>query len=121
VDLKSTEDASAEAFQRSAWNWRYWVQAAWYMDGVEQATGQRPDAFVFAAFEKAAPYAPAFYFADELMLDMGRKEYRRLLRILAECKATDTWGGYDTAVTPLTVPLWAAKAAANDNERRGME
>ena len=121
VDLKSTEDASPEAFQRSAWNWRYWVQAAWYMDGVEQATGQRPDAFVFAAFEKSAPYAPAFYFADAVMLDMGRKEYRKLLRILADCKATDTWGGYDTAVTPLTVPLWAAHAAANDNERRGME
>ena len=121
VDLKSTEDASPEGFQRSAWNWRYWVQAAWYMDGVEQATGQRPDAFVFAAFEKAAPFAPAFYFADKDMIDMGRAEYRKLLRRLADCKASDTWPGYDTAVQPLAVPLWAAMKAANDNERRGME
>lgn len=114
VDLKSTEDASAEGFAKSAWNFRYWVQAAWYVDGIEQATGQRPDAFVFGAFEKSAPYACAFYFADEAMLEMGRREYRRLLRILADCKAADRWPGYTTDVTPLGVPAWALKAA-NDN------
>ena len=116
VDLKSTEDASAEGFQRSAWNWRYWVQAAWYIDGVQQATGQRVDAFVFGAFEKAPPFACAFYFADQAMLEMGRAEYRRLLRILADCMSSDKWPGYDTDVRALGVPLWALKAA-NDNER----
>lgn len=116
VDLKSTEDASADAFQRSAWNWRYWVQAAWYIDGVEQATGQRPDAFVFGAFEKSPPYACAFYYADQAMIDMGRAEYRRLLRILADCMSTDRWPGYDTDVRPLGLPAWAIKAA-NDNQR----
>lgn len=114
VDLKSTEDASAEGFAKSAWNYRYWVQAAWYVDGIEQATGQRPDAFVFAAFEKSAPYACAFYFADEAMLDMGRREYRKQLRVLADCKAADKWPGYPTDVLPLGVPAWALKAA-NDN------
>jgi PDDEXK-like domain of unknown function (DUF3799) len=115
VDLKSTDDASAQGFQRSAWNYRYWVQAAWYMDGIEQATGQRPDAFVFAAFEKTAPHACAFYFAEQAMLDMGRAEYRKLLRIYADCMETGRWPGYDTTVQPLGIPLWAAKAA-NDNQ-----
>lgn len=114
VDLKSTEDASADGFQRSAWNWRYWVQAAWYVDGVEQATGQRPDAFVFAAFEKAPPYACAFYYADQAMLEMGRAEYRKQLRVLADCMSADRWPGYDTDVRPLGLPTWALKAA-NDN------
>lgn len=114
VDLKSTEDASRDAFMRSAWTYRYWVQAAWYLDGIEIATGQRPEAFVFAAFEKSAPYAPAFYFADNEMIQMGRREYRRLLAIMAECQRTGVWPGYDTAVTPLSLPLWALKAA-NDN------
>lgn len=118
VDLKSTDDASAQGFQRSAFNYRYWVQAAWYMDGIEQATGQRPDAFVFAAFEKSAPYACAFYFADDAMIEMGRKEYRKLLRVLADCKAADRWPGYTTDVLPLGMPAWAL-AAANDNERKG--
>lgn len=111
VDLKSTDDASASAFQRSAWNYRYWMQAAWYIDGVEQATGLRPDAFIFAAFEKSAPYACAFYFADEAMLEIGRREYRKLLHQLADCISSDTWPGYDTAVTALGVPSWAITAA----------
>lgn len=114
VDLKSTEDASRDGFMRSAWNWRYHVQAAWYLDGVEQATGQRPDAFIFAAFEKTAPFACAFYYADQAMLEIGRAEYRRLLRLYADCLSADKWPGYDTAVSALTVPAWALKAA-NDN------
>lgn len=114
VDLKSTEDASAQGFQRSAWNYRYWVQAAWYVDGIEQATGQRPEAFIFGAFEKSAPYACAFYFADDALMDMGRQEYRKLLRILADCKAADRWPGYTTDVLPLGLPAWALKVA-NDN------
>lgn len=114
VDVKSTDDASPEGFQRSAWNWRYWVQAAWYLDGVEQATGERPGAFIFAAFEKNPPYVPAFYFADEPMLEMGRMEYRKLLYRLAACMNTDMWPGYDNEIKPLSVPLWAAKAH-NDN------
>lgn len=114
VDVKSTEDASRDAFMRSAWNYRYWVQAAWYVDGIEQATGQRPEAFIFAAFEKAAPYASAFYFADDAMIELGRAEYRKQLRIYADCLAADRWPGYPTDVTLLGIPAWAAKAA-NDN------
>jgi hypothetical protein len=81
----------------------------------EQATGQRPDAFVFAAFEKAAPYACAFYYADDAMIEMGRAEYRKQLRVLADCVAADKWPGYTTDVTPLGLPTWALKAA-NDNQ-----
>lgn len=116
VDVKSTEDASRDAFMRSAWNYRYWVQAAWYMDGVEQATGQRPDAFIFGAFEKSAPHACAFYFADDAMIELGRQEYRKHLRVYAECLAADRWPGYPTDVLALGLPAWALKAA-NDNER----
>lgn len=116
VDVKSTEDASRDAFMRSAWNYRYWVQAAWYMDGVEQATGQRVDAFIFAAFEKSAPHACAFYFADEAMIELGRAEYRKQLRLYADCLASDKWPGYPTDVLALGLPAWALKAA-NDNER----
>jgi exodeoxyribonuclease VIII len=111
VDLKSTDDASPAGFQKSAWNFRYWMQAAWYIDGIEQATGIKPDAFIFAAFEKTAPFACAFYYADEPMLEMGRREYRKLLRLLADCIATDTWPGYPAEVRALGVPSWAITAA----------
>lgn len=106
VDLKSTVDASPEGFMKSAFNYRYWVQAAWYLDGIERATGKRPEAFVFVAFEKEAPYACGFYYATEEMIDAGRQEYRRLLDNYADCLATKNWRGYSPELQPLAMPAW---------------
>lgn len=80
VDLKTTEDASADEFARSIANWRYHVQHPFYVDGVTEALKQAsaknlaeafgvdntqpstlpppappaPKAFVFLAVEKTA-------------------------------------------------------------------
>lgn len=107
LDVKSTADASPEAFMRSAYTYRYHVQAAWYLDGVEAATGMKPDSFIFLAIEKDAPYAPAFYFADEDMIAAGRAEYRRALRTYADCLSADLWPGYQQKLVPLSLPKWA--------------
>jgi hypothetical protein len=115
VDLKSARDASPGAFQRAAWSYRYHVQAAWYLDGVAAATGKPRDAFIFAAFEKEPPFACAFYYADETMIEAGRQEYRRLLRVYADCLNSGRWPGYPIELQALTLPAWAA-FAANDNE-----
>jgi exodeoxyribonuclease VIII len=80
VDLKSTTDASPDGFQRSVSKYRYYVQAAMYTDGLE-ALGYSVEAFVFAAWEKHIPYASALYFPTKEMLEVGRQEYRRLLRV----------------------------------------
>lgn len=39
-DLKTTEDASPEGFAKSMANWRYDVQAPYYLDGVKKALEQ---------------------------------------------------------------------------------
>lgn len=111
VDLKSTTDASPEGFARSAYNFRYWVQAAWYLDGIEQATGSRPEAFVFVAFEKEPPYACGFYYATEEMIEAGRQEYRRLLDLYADCLSTNNWRGYSQELLPLQMPAWFKQAS----------
>lgn len=107
LDLKSTVDASPDEFIRSAYKYRYHVSAAWYLDGVEQATGHKPDAFMFLAVEKTAPYAVAFYYADEEMLAAGRAEYRRALRTYADCLSSGKWPGYEPKLVPLGLPRWA--------------
>ena len=106
VDVKSTTDASPEGFMRSAFNYRYWVQAAWYMDGIERATGNRPEAFVFVAFEKEPPYACGFYFATDEMIEAGQIEYRQLLDKYSNCLTTGNWHGYSPALEPLAMPAW---------------
>ena len=114
IDVKSTENASLAAFQRSVATYRYHVQAAWYLDGLAQATGEAPQAFVFCCFEKKAPFAAAFYYADADMIELGRREYRQALRLYADCLAADKWPGYAQEILPISLPVWVLNAA-NDN------
>lgn len=108
VDLKTTEDASPGAFARSVANFRYHVQAAFYLDGLRAIEG--PDAakgFAFIAVEKKAPYLVAVYEATPEMIAAGRLAYEADLVRYAECVATDTWPGYSEKVLPLDLPKWA--------------
>jgi exodeoxyribonuclease VIII len=75
IDLKTTTDASADAFSRTCWNMRYHVQAAYYLDTVEMVTGCRPDGFVFIAVEKDSGQV-AVYVASKSMIEAGRAQYQ---------------------------------------------
>ena len=106
VDLKTTEDASPAGFRKSIANWRYHVQASWYLDGIEQATGRRPEHFVFICVEKKAPHAVAVYAADAEMIAAGAKQARLDLDTLAVCKAADAWPGYSDQIETISLPAW---------------
>lgn len=110
VDVKTTQDARQAGFARSVFQYRYFVQAAWYLNGVSVATADRPEVFVFVAVEKQPPYAVALYFADPDMIAAGKREYRRNLTTYAECLRTDQWPAYPEQILPLSLPSWALKA-----------
>lgn len=97
VDLKTTDDASPAGFLRSAYKYRYWVQAAFYVDGLA-ANGVHMPYFIFAAVEKNRPYPVVAYNTPDEAIEAGRREYRRLLKLYADCASSNTWPGY---------PLWA--------------
>ena len=105
VDLKTTEDAG-RGFAKSIAQWRYHVQASWYLDGIEQATGTRPEQFLFACVEKKAPYAVAVYAADAEMIAAGAQTAARDLDVLATCKAANAWPGYSDQIEPISLPPW---------------
>lgn len=108
VDVKTTDDASPAAFGRSAANFRYDVQAAWYLDAVGMAVGESPSQFVFIACEKAPPYAIGVYFIEAQHIETGREKARRDLLRIAECQAAKAWPDYGNEVMPLLLPAWAA-------------
>lgn len=108
VDLKTTEDASPEGFAKSMANYRYDVQAAYYLDGVQQATGKRPKAFVFIAVEKKPPYAVGVYVLDSESREIGRAQYQHDLRVYADCLANDNWPGYGDKIQTISLPAWHA-------------
>jgi hypothetical protein len=105
VDLKTTEDAG-RGFAKSIAQWRYHVQASWYLDGIEQATGTRPEQFLFLCVEKKAPYAVAVYAADAEMIAAGAQAAARDLDVLATCKAANAWPGYSDQIEPISLPPW---------------
>ena len=111
VDLKSTEDATFEAFSRSCWNYRYYVQAAFYLDVANAAYGrQRFNSFIFIACEKSEPYQVAVYAADRQMIEAGRIQYRRDLEKYHQCRSTDTWPGLNAGrIENITLPGWAMR------------
>lgn len=113
VDLKTTEDASPEGFARSIAKFRYDVQDAFYTDGVQQATGKRPKAFVFIAVEKKPPYGVGVYVLDAETKDLGRAQYQHDLRVYAECVRTGVWPGYGDKIQTISLPAWHANKNAH--------
>jgi len=106
VDLKSADDASPSGFGRSAFNYRYHVQAPFYTDGGIH-NGINSDAFIFIAVEKEPPYLVNVTFADNDAMDLGRRTYIEDLKTYNECKKTGIWTGYEDKITPLELPSWA--------------
>jgi len=73
IDIKTTQDASFEAFRRSAYKYGYNRQAAFYLDGFDAKD------FLFIVIEKKAPYNVGVYHCSNDFIESGREEYSRLL------------------------------------------
>lgn len=105
TDLKSTEDASEEAFMWSAYRYGYWRQSAVYTDVCEWEGGEPPvDEFKFIAFEKEAPYGHIIYTAHPRFIARGRDAYRPALNTYAECLRTGIFPCYEKGTRTLDLP-----------------
>jgi len=111
VDLKTTKDSSAWSFGRSAWDYRYDAQCAFYWDGIEAITGNPPEAFIFIAIEgKEEPHLHIECFNVERdVLSLGRARYRDSLNIYKECQSRGVFPKkhFDTGIKKLTLPKYA--------------
>lgn len=110
VDLKTTDDASPDGFAKSAANFRYYVQAPYYMDILERLYGEAPPYFIFAAVEKKRPHAVAVYFVDNDEMALGRAQYMKDLQRISECKSAQQWPGYSDQIEALRLPKWLKTA-----------
>lgn len=122
IDLKTTVDASPEGFAKSVANWRYHVQAPYYMEGCTYAAMQAEieiapiKAFVFLAVEKDAcvvngePKGVGVYILDDEAMHEGRAQYRKNLNTYVSCSNSNKWPGYSNKVEKLTLPKWAIKS-----------
>ena len=110
VDLKSTQDARADAFARACVTFDYDLQQAFYQRVHKIETGEDVD-FLFLAAEKDSPYAVATYTLDESFVDRGTKSMHQALRAYADWYHSDRSvpEPYLEAVAELSPPPWAMK------------
>jgi len=108
IDLKTAADASPEAFARSMYSYRYFAQAAHYLDGHEALTGERAQ-FLFVAVETAPPYTVAIFELDDDALRLGREQNRITMNKLARCLESGDWlPEFSKGVNRISLPRYAA-------------
>lgn len=107
VDLKSTEDAGPDAFARACLNYRYHWQVPMYSDGMLEADGWMPDAFIFLAVEKARPHLVGCYELDKRSILLGRRDIAHWLPRYARSLASEEWRGHAQHIQTISLPHFA--------------
>lgn len=107
IDVKTCAKGagSKSEFAKAVANFRYDVQAAFYLD-LAELVGMPKEAFVFLVVEKEPPYAVAVYQLDADSIEAGRQQYRKNLTLLAECMSFDEWPAYSSEVEVISLPKW---------------
>jgi PDDEXK-like domain of unknown function (DUF3799) len=109
ADYKTCRSAAPADLTRDVWNYGYYVQAPWYLNGVRALGLDDDPVFVFVAQEKTPPYLVHTFQLDPAALRAGAAACRKALRIYAECRRTGVWPGYPTdEITTISLPPWAA-------------
>jgi hypothetical protein len=105
-DLKTTDDASPDAFARKVEGYHYDMQAAFYSEilSLNYQIECQPH-FYWLTVEKAPPYTCAVHSAVDWM-EAGHEKVRRALSRLKECRATNQWPQPWGGINILKRPAW---------------
>ena len=85
IDLKTTQDSSYYGFASSVRKFKYYKQAAFYMDAVKAYE------FYIVAIEKNPPFSINIIQLGDNLIDMGRDLYNTDLEIYKYCLDNDYW------------------------------
>jgi len=111
-DVKTTRDASPDAFEKSVYTYGYHIRAAYYLDNAEMA-GLGNRVFVLIAVETSAPYCTAVYQIPDEIIEFGRRIYKADLQRYRNCMETGKWPGYFDGIREIWLPQWAMKQMEN--------
>lgn len=110
-DVKTTRNASRREFSRTIAQRGYHRQGAMYIDGYKALSGEALD-FTLVVAENEPPYCCAVYHLDEQAVELGRREYRDVLRRFKAAHAGGTlYDGYGHEMTAIGVPEWSVRSS----------
>lgn len=125
ADIKTTDDASEDAFSATISRYAYDWQAVMYQDGYELAQVQeraaplvlkrvwRPETMIFLPVEKEEPYLCHPIEVDPVELGESREELRDTIRRYKQCVDANHFPGYPSTLTRVGVKPWARRERAN--------
>ena len=105
IDLKTceAEEGGRDTFTRDIFKWRYYRQAAYYLDLFGASF------FVFIVVEKETPFAVAVYDMDPDAITLGRRENERDLAMIKLCQEQGAWPAYGNGMHTIGLPDWVMK------------
>lgn len=107
ADYKTADCAEPGSFARSAANFGYHQQDAFYCDGVTALGLAEDPAFLFVVQEKAPPYLVSICELTEPDREAGRRLNRLATEIYRDCSEAGVWPGYSTEINHVSLPAWA--------------
>lgn len=114
LDLKSCRDVSPAGFAKSAANYGYGFQMAFYRDGVIVTEQRTPDVKIVAV-QNAAPWDVAVYNVPTVVLAHGNEQIERAMVLLDECTKSGKWPGVaPSEAIDLVLPAWATPSTDDE-------
>lgn len=106
IDFKTTREGGPDEFANVIARTRLDIQLVKYSVATKAIMGLEPKNRGWVCVEKTDPWEPAFYRADERMLQVGQEDYRRAMDGIAECLAKGEWPFRQKALQPIDFPQW---------------
>ena len=107
-DLKATDSAAIESFERNVSRYRLHVQAAYYLDNCN-LSGIEKQAFFFVVVEKEPPYLVRCLRLDGDIIEWGRKLYQHDIQLYRNCVESGRWPGWGEEWDEISLPAWELK------------
>lgn len=113
--IKTTRDASDEAFSRSVNTYAYHAQAASYLRGAQAVKPMQSERrFIWCAVENKPPYGVKLHEPSGGALVQGTNEYLSWVKQFALAQHVDSWPGYDEGISMLDLPRYAQQALTGE-------
>jgi len=118
IEIKKSESANPEKFEKHSWDFGYHIQEAFYQRGFEALYGTVPE-FVFLVGELEAPYkATQIKLSDELVNE-GWSLCKKGLSDILRCRDTGIWPGYcrEDEIEEISIPAYERKKIQWKNKK----
>lgn len=113
-DYKTAANGNPLTWGKSAADFGYHIQDAWYCDAVRALGLHEDPSFVFVVQEKDPPYVVTVVQLDADAVALGRNLARKALALYADCARADHWPAYSDEVEQISLPYYYVRSHAQE-------